>query len=40
MGRLTLRREKPDAAWIQPMIDLAVKYGGMQSVPAQELIWQ
>ncbi len=40
MGRVTLGESKPDAAWIQPIIDLAVKYGGMQSVPAPELIWQ
>jgi hypothetical protein len=30
---------KPDAALIQPVIDVAVKYGGMQPVLASDLIW-
>ena len=31
---------KADAALLQPTIDLAVKYGGMERVAANELIWQ
>ena len=31
---------KVDAALLQPVIDLAVKYGDMQPVRAGDLIWQ
>ncbi len=40
MVRAVIGDTKPDAALIQPVIDVAVKYGGMQSLPASELIWQ
>jgi NitT/TauT family transport system substrate-binding protein len=40
MVRAVLGETKPDVGLIQPVIDVAVKYGGMQSVPASELIWQ
>ena len=40
MVRAVIGEAKPDVALIQPVIDVAVKYGGMQSVPASELIWQ
>jgi NitT/TauT family transport system substrate-binding protein len=39
MVRAVIGDTKPDAALIQPVIDVAVKYGGMQYVPASELIW-
>ena len=38
--RAVIGDTKPDPALIQPVIDVAVKYGGMQSIPASELIWQ
>jgi hypothetical protein len=31
---------KADVALLQPVLDLAVKYGGMQPVAAADLIWQ
>jgi NitT/TauT family transport system substrate-binding protein len=40
MVRAVLGEAKPDVTLVQPVIDVAVKYGGMQSVPAAELIWQ
>jgi NitT/TauT family transport system substrate-binding protein len=40
MVRAVVGDTKPDPALIQPVIDVAVKYGGMQSLPASELIWQ
>jgi len=40
MVRAVIGETKPDPALIQPVIDVAVKYGGMQSLPASELIWQ
>jgi NitT/TauT family transport system substrate-binding protein len=40
MVRAVIGDTKPDAALIQPVIDVAVKYGGMQSLPASDLIWQ
>jgi NitT/TauT family transport system substrate-binding protein len=40
MVRAVIGDSKPDPALIQPVIDVAVKYGGMQSVPAADLIWQ
>lgn len=40
MVRSQYGETKVDAAMLQPAIDLAVKYGGMQPVPAAELIWQ
>ena len=40
MQRAVIGETKPDPALIQPVIDVAVKYGGMQSLPASELIWQ
>ena len=40
MQRAVIGDAKPDPALIQPVIDVAVKYGGMQSMPASELIWQ
>jgi NitT/TauT family transport system substrate-binding protein len=40
MVRAVIGDTKPDPALIQPVIDVAVKYGGMQSLPASELIWQ
>jgi NitT/TauT family transport system substrate-binding protein len=39
MVRAVIGDTKPDPALIQPVIDVAVKYGGMQSLPAAELIW-
>jgi NitT/TauT family transport system substrate-binding protein len=39
MVRAVIGDTKPDPALIQPVIDVAVKYGGMQSLPASELIW-
>ncbi|HEY5350740.1 MAG TPA: hypothetical protein VIJ64_13430, partial [Candidatus Lustribacter sp.] len=39
MVRSVIGDTKPDASLIQPVIDVAVKYGGMQSIPAAELIW-
>ncbi len=39
MVRAVIGETKPDPALIQPVIDVAVKYGGMQSMPASELIW-
>ncbi len=38
-NRPVLGETKPDPALIQPVIDLAVKYGGMQPLQASELIW-
>jgi NitT/TauT family transport system substrate-binding protein len=40
MVRAVIGDTKPDPALIQPVIDVAVKYGGMQSLPASDLIWQ
>jgi NitT/TauT family transport system substrate-binding protein len=40
MVRAVIGETKPDPALIQPVIDVAVKYGGMQSLPASELVWQ
>lgn len=40
MQRAVLGETKPDPALIQPVIDVAVKYGGLQPLPASELIWQ
>lgn len=40
MVRAVLGETKPDPSLVQPVIDVAVKYGGMQSMPASELIWQ
>lgn len=40
MQRAVIGETKPDPALIQPVIDVAVKYGGMQSLPASELVWQ
>jgi NitT/TauT family transport system substrate-binding protein len=40
MLRSTYGETKADAALLQPAIDLAVKYGGMQPVSAADLIWQ
>ena len=40
MVRAVIGDSKPDGALIQPVIDVAVKYGGMQSLPASDLIWQ
>ncbi len=40
MVRAVIGETKPDPALIQPVIDVAVKYGGMPSLPASELIWQ
>jgi len=40
MQRAVLGDTKPDPALIQPVIDVAVKYGGMQPLSASELIWQ
>jgi len=40
MVRSTYGDTKADAALLQPVIDLAVKYGDMQRVPAGELLWQ
>ena len=34
--RAVIGDTKPDPALIQPVIDVAVKYGGMQSLPASE----
>ncbi len=39
MVRAVIGDTKPDAALIQPVIDVAVKYGGMQPLAASELIW-
>jgi len=39
MVRAVIGETKPDPALIQPVIDVAVKYGGMQPVAASELIW-
>jgi NitT/TauT family transport system substrate-binding protein len=40
MVRTTYGETKVTAALLQPVIDLAVKYGGMDPVPAADLIWQ
>ena len=40
MLRTTYGDTKVTPALLQPVIDLAVKYGGMAPVPAAELIWQ
>jgi NitT/TauT family transport system substrate-binding protein len=40
MLRTTYGETKADAALLQPVIDVAVKYGGMQPVAAGELLWQ
>lgn len=40
MVRSTYGDTKADAALLQPAIDLAVKYGGMERVNAAELLWQ
>jgi NitT/TauT family transport system substrate-binding protein len=40
MLRTTYGDMKADAALLQPVIDVAVKYGGMQPVNAAELLWQ
>jgi NitT/TauT family transport system substrate-binding protein len=39
MVRAVIGDTKPDKALIQPVIDVAVKYGGMQPLAASELIW-
>ena len=39
MVRAVIGEVKPDAALVQPVIDVAVKYGGMQPVAATDLIW-
>jgi len=39
MVRAVIGDAKPDKALIQPVIDVAVKYGGMQPLAASELIW-
>jgi NitT/TauT family transport system substrate-binding protein len=40
MVRAVLGDTKPDAGLIQPVIDVAVKYGDLQPMRASELIWQ
>jgi len=40
MLRTTYGETKITAALLQPVIDLAVKYGGMTPVSAADLIWQ
>jgi NitT/TauT family transport system substrate-binding protein len=40
MLRSTYGETRADAALLQPVIDVAVKYGGMQPVAAGELLWQ
>jgi NitT/TauT family transport system substrate-binding protein len=40
MLRSTYGETRADAALLQPVIDVAVKYGGMQPVAAAELLWQ
>lgn len=40
MQRAVLGDTKPDPALIQPVIDVAVKFGGLQPPPASDLIWQ
>jgi NitT/TauT family transport system substrate-binding protein len=40
MVRAVIGETKPDPSLIQPVIDVAVKYGGMQPIAASELIWQ
>jgi hypothetical protein len=40
MTRTTYGETKVDASLLQPVIDLAVKYGDMQPVRAADLIWQ
>jgi len=37
MVRAVIGDTKPDPALIQPVIDVAVKYGGMQSLPRRNL---
>ena len=39
MVRAVIGEVKPDPSLIQPVIDVAVKYGGMQPVLASDLIW-
>jgi NitT/TauT family transport system substrate-binding protein len=39
MTRIRYGDTKPDPTLIQPVIDIAVKYGGMQSMRAADLIW-
>jgi NitT/TauT family transport system substrate-binding protein len=39
MQRAVIGDTKPDPAMLAPVIDVAVKYGGMQSLPAADLIW-
>jgi hypothetical protein len=38
MNRAILGDTKPDPALIQPVIDVAVKYGGLEPLRAAELI--
>jgi len=40
MVRSQYGETKADVALLQPVLDLAVKYGGMQPVAAADLIWQ
>jgi hypothetical protein len=40
MVRAVLGETRPDPALIQPVIDVAVKYGDLQPMRASELIWQ
>ena len=40
MLRSTYGETRADAALLHPVIDVAVKYGGMQPVAAGELLWQ
>jgi len=40
MLRSTYGDTNANPALLQPVIDLAVKYGGMQPVPAADLLWQ
>ena len=40
MVRSQYGETKADVAMLQPVLDLAVKYGGMQPVAAADLIWQ
>lgn len=39
MVRAVIGDTKPDKTLIQPVIDVAIKYGGMQPVQASDLIW-
>lgn len=40
MNRAVLGDTKPDPGLIQPVIDVAVKYGGLEPLRASDLIWQ